>query len=394
MGSLSLGGCDDGNHHHATSNQDRVAPIIEEVSAVVTPANDTTPEYTFSSSEPGAIAYAGGCTSITSLASSGNNIITFNALAVGYYDHCTITVTDESGNTSIFLEVNSFTVGKPFNDTGVTLCGDMAYSYTGYAGSGTHDNDVDCINGATPSASATLEGFEIANGNDSVPAGQDAFFGRDANPETNTDTDGHAGFSFTKLGADGAPLAIQDAAWSDTGNEALGTKWSCIQDNVTGLMWEVKTNDGGLRDKNWVYTWYNSSGTNDGGDHGLGDTGAGITTGMENSVVIFTGTDTCFDSSRCDTEKFVADVNIAGLCGKSDWSLPSSEELQSIVDKSSADLSIDIHFFAHTKTGAYFSSTPDATNNSRAMIVYFGLAKGGVLSKYTPEFVRLVRRGS
>ena len=74
------------------------APIIAEVTAVTTPTNDTTPNYTFSSSKAGTITYGGPCSSSTTIASIGNNTITFNALAAGTYDNCTITVTDNSGN--------------------------------------------------------------------------------------------------------------------------------------------------------------------------------------------------------------------------------------------------------------------------------------------------------
>ena len=71
---------------------------IEEVTAVTTPTIDTTPNYTFSSSKAGTITYGGPCSSSTTIAIAGNNTITFNALAAGTYDNCTITVTDNSGN--------------------------------------------------------------------------------------------------------------------------------------------------------------------------------------------------------------------------------------------------------------------------------------------------------
>ena len=74
------------------------ALIIEEVTAVTTPTIDTTPNYTFSSSKAGTITYGGPCSSSTTIAIAGNNTITFNALAAGTYDNCTITVTDNSGN--------------------------------------------------------------------------------------------------------------------------------------------------------------------------------------------------------------------------------------------------------------------------------------------------------
>ena len=75
-----------------------IALIIEEVTAVTTPTIDTTPNYTFSSSKAGTITYGGSCSSSTTIAISGNNTITFNALANGTYDNCTITVTDNSVN--------------------------------------------------------------------------------------------------------------------------------------------------------------------------------------------------------------------------------------------------------------------------------------------------------
>ena len=74
------------------------APIIAEVTAVTTPTNDSTPNYTFSSTEAGTITYGGSCSSSTTIAIAGNNTITFNALADGTYDNCKITVTANSGN--------------------------------------------------------------------------------------------------------------------------------------------------------------------------------------------------------------------------------------------------------------------------------------------------------
>ena len=92
---------------------DVFAPTLTEVTAVTTPTNDTTPNYTFSSIEAGTITYGGSCSSSTSSASSGSNTITFTALDDGTYDNCTIAVTDSSGNTSDNLSVTSFTVAVP-----------------------------------------------------------------------------------------------------------------------------------------------------------------------------------------------------------------------------------------------------------------------------------------
>ena len=86
------------------------APIIAEVTAVATPTNDSTPNYTFSSTEAGTITYGGPCYSSTTIAIAGNNTITLDTLSDGTYSDCTITVTDSEGNISRSLTVNSFTV--------------------------------------------------------------------------------------------------------------------------------------------------------------------------------------------------------------------------------------------------------------------------------------------
>ena len=89
------------------------APIIAEVTFITTPTNDSTPNYTFSSTEAGTITYGGSCSSSTTIAISGNNTITLNTLSDGTYSNCTITVTDSAGNVSSSLTITSFTVAIP-----------------------------------------------------------------------------------------------------------------------------------------------------------------------------------------------------------------------------------------------------------------------------------------
>ena len=89
------------------------APIIAEVTAVATPTNDSTPNYTFSSTEAGTITYGGSCSSSTTTAIAGNNTITLNTLSDGTYSNCTITVTDSAGNVSSSFTITSFTVVIP-----------------------------------------------------------------------------------------------------------------------------------------------------------------------------------------------------------------------------------------------------------------------------------------
>ena len=90
-----------------------IAPIVAEVSAISTPTNDSTPDYTFSSTEAGTITYGGSCSSSTTNAVAGNNTITLNTLSEGTYSDCTITVTDSDGNVSSSQTITSFTLVIP-----------------------------------------------------------------------------------------------------------------------------------------------------------------------------------------------------------------------------------------------------------------------------------------
>ena len=89
---------------------DATAPIVAEVTAVTTPKNDSTPDYTFSSDEAGTITYGGSCSSSTTEAVSGNNTITLVSLSQGTYSDCTVTVADTTGNVSSSLTLTSFSV--------------------------------------------------------------------------------------------------------------------------------------------------------------------------------------------------------------------------------------------------------------------------------------------
>jgi hypothetical protein len=190
---------------------------------------------------------------------------------------------------------------------------------------------------------------------------QDAEDGRDVTQ--NNDTDGHAGFSFTKLDANGETLPAGAASWS------------CVRDNVTGFIWETKTNISGLHDKAWTYSWYNPDASANGGTAGGSDVG-----------------NNCYDPTRCDTDKFVADVNAAGLCGARDWRLPTSEELWSIVDNSQYDLAGDPTYFMDIGPALrYWSSSPSASSFG-AWSVSFRYGGGGSHPAKNQEYhVRLVR---
>ena len=100
-----------------TETGDTMAPIIEQVTAIESPTNDSTPEYTFASTKAGSITYGGSCYSSIIIADIGNNSIVFNALSDGYYDDCTVKVMDSEGNESNTLAIPPFTVNTTVPDT-------------------------------------------------------------------------------------------------------------------------------------------------------------------------------------------------------------------------------------------------------------------------------------
>ena len=212
---------------------------------------------------------------------------------------------------------------------------------------------------------------------------QDARFGRDAAaahgalPKVGA---GSAGFDFTKIANDGSDLP-PDAALGDAPGD-----WACTRDNFTGLVWEVKTDDGGLRDKDWLYTWYYADPSDNGGDPGIlgGDT-CGGTLGTE-----------------CNSDAYAAAVNGIALCGFDNWRLPVGDELvglvhYGIVAKPGAGTpaTIDGDYFPNTLTDAAWYWTADALAQKLFPIfswfVAFNDGAANYAGKDIASAVRLVR---
>lgn len=148
-----------------------------------------------------------------------------------------------------------------------------------------------------------------------------------------------------------------------------------MRDNLTGLLWENKSDDGGLRDKDWTYTWYNSDNTKNGGSAGTSSGG------------------TCFKDGRCDTEKYAQDVNAVGLCGYTDWRMPTVSELGGILDYGRLDgAQIDSGYFPTLGSGNYYwSASPYAAKADQAVLVMFDFAYVSMWPKGNVLAVRLVR---
>jgi hypothetical protein len=173
---------------------------------------------------------------------------------------------------------------------------------------------------------------------------QDGMLGRDANLATNENTDGKLGFNFTSVAG------------------------GCVQDNVTGLIWEVKTADflPGLRDWTNTYTNY-SVAYNPSGLYG----------------------------TATDASGFVTAVNATNLCGFSDWRLPSADELHSIVDYGLASglPTVDATWFPNTQGNTFWSASPYVGTSTDAWYVAFNGGYDNISGRTLPYFVRLVRAG-
>ena len=256
--------------------------------------------------------------------------------AAGTYT-VSLTVTDDRGGEHSFSQsitvdnrIAAVATGK-LNDTGITSCADAS----------------------SWSLPCPVTDFP----------GQDAESGRDVS--ANDDSDGHAGFSFTKVDASGEALA------------ASAPEWSCVRDNVTGLLWELHTDDGGLRDKGNIYSWYNPDATTNGGDAGTQNVGS------------------CSGGISCDTQGYVAAVNAAGLCGYHDWRLPTAVELQGLVDYSIGypGPTIDTNFFPDTQPSWYWSSSAVAGYTYYAWLVNFDYGNTDWAFKDSSYQLRLVRSG-
>jgi len=178
--------------------------------------------------------------------------------------------------------------------------------------------------------------------------GHDGEFGRDATAPH--DGNGHAGFNFEKIGANGEVLAKDAAAWS------------CVRDKVTGAMWEVKTSDGGLHDGGARFK-----------NRGNGRPG--------------------------DASYYVQAVNAAGLCGASDWRLPTRREMESLVDFSVAEGGpmIDNAWFPYSAAALHWTSSSAKVNGgSQAYRWAVNFYNGQTIwygGQYGEFAVRLVREG-
>lgn len=207
---------------------------------------------------------------------------------------------------------------------------------------------------------------------------QDGDHGRDAQARAGTLVKiggGEAGFDYTKISNSGNPLPASAALGSGPND------WGCTRDNVTGLIWEVKTNNPtSLRHMNHTYTWYSTDANVNGGNPGS----LGTATTCNNTL------------SQCNTQAYVAAVNAQGLCGANNWRMPTPQELQGIVHYGRSFPAIDRVYFVNTSNSGnaqyIWTGRSWAAVASAAQLVHF--VRGDVSVGNKADFVigvRLVR---
>ncbi len=122
--------------------------------------------------------------------------------------------------------------------------------------------------------------------------------------------------SFTKLDASGNPLPDKTDSWT------------MIRDNVTGLIWENKTNDSGINDKDKRFNWADA------------------------------------------TDVFVARLNTDQFGGYSDWRIPTKKELINLIDYGRYSPALP-NVFSYVALDNYWSATNNVCRPYHAWHVGF-----------------------
>ncbi len=243
-------------------------------------------------------------------------------VTISYYDKSNKKINETT--KVIKLQGGSPTSSKSkLTATGITKCGDYPYDKNGKLIKGHEsNNDLNC------SLNYDSEG-------DPIPTGQDGHF--------------QAGekMLYIKLKRNGA---------------------ECVKDKRTGLIWEQKTDDGGVRDKDNTYTWYNPDLKNNGGY-----------VGRQN------GDSSFCKGSKCNTYAYIRTLNRANYCGYSDWRMPTRSELISIVNYGRFSPAIN-RIFTNTQNSEYWSASPNASSDKYAWYVDFNHGYAYSYDKYSKNY--------
>lgn len=156
--------------------------------------------------------------------------------------------------------------------------------------------------------------------------------------------------------------------------------WACLRDNRTGLVWEIKTVVGGLRDHRWTYTPFDSDASTNGGYPGYKDKTSGDC--LRESMA----------ESSCNTEAYIHAVRESGLCGSSDWRLPTVGELVAVAAQTSTEPpAATSRLIPNTLSGWYWTGVESIgiTRFSRVIL----LPPGGQPTFYDGSYLVIAVRG-
>lgn len=153
---------------------DTTSPTLTQVTPISSATNDSTPSYSFNSTEAGNVTYGGDCSSTTTAVLAGDTAVTFSTLADGAHTNCTITVADTAGNSGS-VTVASFTVdttGPVITLSGastVTVTQDTAFTDPGATATDTRDGSVAVVVGGATVNTSVLGTYTITyNAEDSL----------------------------------------------------------------------------------------------------------------------------------------------------------------------------------------------------------------------------------
>jgi len=141
-----------------------------------------------------------------------------------------------------------------------------------------------------------------------------------------------------------------------------------VTDHITGLQWQ---DDVDLVSKQWL--------SNENYDKCTGSNGQ-----IQDDAA-------CYDTSGDTAATYCTDLRLGGY---TDWRLPTSRELEGIVDYGHYYPSIDTTYFYHTSSSLYWSSTIYERYHEDAWLVNFSYGLVGNYFKDTSNYVRCVRDGS
>jgi hypothetical protein len=169
---------------------------------------------------------------------------------------------------------------------------------------------------------------------------------------------------FTKLDALGQPLA------------PTALRWSCVQDRQSGRVWENLTRDEGPYHSDWTYSWHDQS--------------------LSQPTRATGGACNQRHLNRCTTELQIQYARTHALCGRTDWRLPTTQELQSLLhpNPEPGQPPFCDCLFAHTRQAGYWSSDVNREHGTpRVSVLNFATGQPQWHSPGNFFYVRLVSGG-